>query len=335
MESSQPGVSFVVLSYNRRAELFRTLQALKGLNLAYSEIIVVDNASSDGSSEMVERHFPSVRLIEKKTNIGIAGWNDGFSEAQMPYVFVLDDDSRPLPGAVELCLERMDSDPRCAIVSCSIWDENGAETLTVRFDAGYEVSFVGCGAMLKKDVIDVLGGYDDNIFLYAHETEYALRVADAGYRIFHEPNAKVVHVESKDNRNIQNQVSRRAVYHANRSIFYVMISRFSIIDVAARLLRMMAGRWLFAVCHGVGFQAAQGIIDGILLGLRVKKCIKKPCRKVTRAYRNLKYEGGIFGPVGLAFSNPFYNRYGRTNSRWTIRKLVNHMKGTSYEDQMQ
>jgi GT2 family glycosyltransferase len=328
------GVSFVILSYNRKAELANTLRALQDLDLVNSEIIVVDNASSDGSGEMVLRLFPQVRLIQRTVNNGIAGWNDGFRSAQMPFVFVLDDDSHPLPGAVQLALERMASDSSCAIVSCTVCDDSGKDTLTARFSPGYEFSFVGCGAVLRKDVIDALGGYDNNIFLYAHEMEYALRVLNAGYRIYHEPRAKVVHVESISNRHVKNRVSRRAVYQANRSIFYLMISRFSFIDVVARLVRMTIGRLIFATCHGVGITAARGIIEGIILGLRSRKGTVKPSREVALSYRNIKHEGGLFGPVGLAFSSPLYNRYGRTRSKWTVRKLLNHMKGTSYDDQM-
>ncbi len=91
--NENPLVTVNILSFNRREELRNTLTKVFEQDYKNIEIIVVDNASSDGSSEMVKNEFPDVQLIQLEENIGIAGWNEGFKAAKGVYVLVLDDDS--------------------------------------------------------------------------------------------------------------------------------------------------------------------------------------------------------------------------------------------------
>src|SRR4051794_9922894 len=95
-----PTVTVVFLVYNRREELHESLQQMTKKSDYPAElvdVIVVDNASDDGSSAMVEAEFPEVRLIRREVNAGISGWNDGFRVASGEYVLALDDDCY-LPG---------------------------------------------------------------------------------------------------------------------------------------------------------------------------------------------------------------------------------------------
>lgn len=89
-------VSFVIVNYNRREELIFTLSKTKELikedNNDY-EIIVVDNASTDGSADAIKKHFPDVILIENPVNTGAPAWNLGFEKAKGDYFIILDDDS--------------------------------------------------------------------------------------------------------------------------------------------------------------------------------------------------------------------------------------------------
>ena len=82
MENDQPLVTVNILSYNRKDELRNTLQKVYEQDYENIEVIVVDNASSDGSPEMVDKEFPGAKLIKLEKNIGIAGWNEGFVGAR-------------------------------------------------------------------------------------------------------------------------------------------------------------------------------------------------------------------------------------------------------------
>ena len=95
-----PTVTIVFLVFNRREELRASLREMLERSEYPSErveVIVVDNASEDGSGEMVRREFPQVRLIERDENIGVSAWNDGFAQARGEFVLALDDDCY-LPG---------------------------------------------------------------------------------------------------------------------------------------------------------------------------------------------------------------------------------------------
>ena len=95
MNTDQPLVTVNILSYNRKDELRNTLTKVYEQDYKNIEVIVVDNASNDGSSEMVIKEFPNAQLIQLEKNIGIAGWNEGFKVAKGEYILVLDDDSYP------------------------------------------------------------------------------------------------------------------------------------------------------------------------------------------------------------------------------------------------
>ncbi len=102
-------VSFVIVNYNRKEELLITILKTKEIiekTPGEFEIIIVDNASSDGSAEAVKEQFPYVMLIEQKVNIGAPAWNIGFAVAQGQYFIILDDDSHLEYG-----------------LSCNIWME--------------------------------------------------------------------------------------------------------------------------------------------------------------------------------------------------------------------
>src|SRR2546430_4669110 len=97
---SWPSVSMVLLVYNRRDELRTTLRKMLSecdYDPELVDVIVVDNASDDGSAEMVEREFPQVTLIKRDVNSGVSGFNDGFAVARGEWVLALDDECY-LPG---------------------------------------------------------------------------------------------------------------------------------------------------------------------------------------------------------------------------------------------
>ena len=98
-----PEVSVIIPNWNRKDVLRRTLEHLAPLaGEAELETIVVDNASSDGAPEMVERDFRSVKLLRLDENIGAAARNVGLEHARGRYVVMLDNDSYPAAGAIAL-----------------------------------------------------------------------------------------------------------------------------------------------------------------------------------------------------------------------------------------
>src|SRR3954447_20527482 len=110
LESStaSPTVSIVFLVYNRREELRISLRAMLASSdypRSNVEVIVVDNASTDGSAAMVRDEFPEVRVIVRERNVGVSGWNDGLQIARGDWVLALDDDCSLPPDGLRRAVE--------------------------------------------------------------------------------------------------------------------------------------------------------------------------------------------------------------------------------------
>jgi GT2 family glycosyltransferase len=125
-------VSAIVLAYRRRDEVAHTLDRLAELPL--DEVIVVDNASGDGTAELVRSRGGAVRLIDAGANIGSAGRNLGADAARGEFLVMLDDDSYPLPGAIETAVGVLSRAPRVALVGGSVRDVDTVGRIV--FDAG-------------------------------------------------------------------------------------------------------------------------------------------------------------------------------------------------------
>jgi GT2 family glycosyltransferase len=191
-----PSVSIVFLVYNRceelRESLSRTLSSDYDTELL--EVIVVDNASTDGSAAMVAKEFPQVKLIQREVNCGVSGWNDGFSAARGHYVLALDDDCYlPASGLTRAvtAAEGFEAD----LVSFAITSPDDPD---YRFNEGYRtglLSFWGCAVLVRRRVLERLHGYDPEIFVWANELEFMLRFFDAGFRHLHMPEVVAVHMK--------------------------------------------------------------------------------------------------------------------------------------------
>ncbi len=190
-----PGVTIVLLSHNRRDELQETLtRMLFESDYERVEAIVVDNASTDGSPDVVLRKFPGVRVIALATNEGVPALNRGFAAATGDYVLVLDDDcylpadglSRAVAAAV-----RHDAD----LVSFKVASTFDPEFV---FSDNYRtglLSFWGCAWLARRTVLDDLGGYDSRIPIWGNELELMLRFFDRGYRHLHLPEVVAQHMK--------------------------------------------------------------------------------------------------------------------------------------------
>src|SRR5436853_7177416 len=110
-QPSSPRVSVIVLSWNRREDLRRCLDALAIQTYAPREIVVVDNGSSDGSAELLKAHYPAVRLIRSETNLGFAAGNNlAIRATSAPYVATLNNDALAEPGWLAALLAVGESD---------------------------------------------------------------------------------------------------------------------------------------------------------------------------------------------------------------------------------
>lgn len=198
-------VSIVILAYNRCSEVLITLNKLQVTKAQFPyplEIIVVDNASSDGTSGAIKRNYPDVVLVTKTKNNGIAGWNDGFKIARNKYLLVLDDDSHIESGLLG-SVNYLEANPKVGILALNVTTGPFLTGAMGWKDKQNVAGFFGCGAVIRKHVYDKIGGFAEWLHVYTHEYEYGIRCLDAGYQIQYFKNSNVIHRASASNRSFK------------------------------------------------------------------------------------------------------------------------------------
>jgi GT2 family glycosyltransferase len=215
-------VSFVVVNYNRKREILLTItktELLPGFNRRDHEIIVVDNASIDGSAAAISELHPDVILVANEKNIGVPAWNIGFEVSSGDYFVILDDDSH-----IELGLDKaityLDKHENVGILALNI--QGGAFQTSDWKHLHHYSGFIGCGAIIRRSLYDLIGGYADWIFLYTNEYEYGMRCMQAGYDIIYYGNCLVSHRTSNINRS-----SKRLVTYSVRNEMAIVYKYFS------------------------------------------------------------------------------------------------------------
>ena len=168
----------------------------KSLPKHRAPVILLDNASADGTPESVRRHFPLVRVVELGSNRGSVARNVGVTLAATPYVAFADDDSWWEPGALERSADLFDRHPRLAVIAGKILigDHNLPDPvcqLMADSPLGTDddlpgpsiLGFLACGAVVRRTAFLQAGGFDEVIFFYGEEERLALDLASAGWAL--------------------------------------------------------------------------------------------------------------------------------------------------------
>jgi GT2 family glycosyltransferase len=280
---TEPAVSAVVVSHNTRDDLLRCLASLRDHAQLPIEVIVVDNASSDGSVEAVRRDFPAVRVIASPENLGFSRANNlGIREARAAYVLVINSDAEVRPGAVAALAAGLDSRNDVAVVGPRTLSSD--ETIQISFgpalsplaewrqrrlvsgvrrrdasalrEAGalagreHEPDWVSASCFLaRRKALDAIGGFDEAFFLYEEDVDLCVRLRAAGWRIVFTPSAEVVHHLG---RSMEHAPSRARIEYHRSHLRYYRKHNGLLANVILRLLLMAqgAGAWLSALGPG-------------------------------------------------------------------------------------
>jgi GT2 family glycosyltransferase len=214
--------SFVIVNYNRKDELLvtvsKTIEVI-GQDFKNYEIIVVDNASNDGSAAAVKSRYADVIVLENQSNIGAPAWNIGFAIAKGDYFIILDDDSQ-LDKGLDLALNYLNAHQDIGILALNI--TGGAFETGHWKDLSQYSGFIGCGAIIRKELYNKIGGYADWIFLYTNEYEYGIRCMEAGYKIIYFSGCHVTHRTSSINR-----TSKRLITYSVRNEMAIVYKYFN------------------------------------------------------------------------------------------------------------
>jgi len=214
-------VSVIIVNYNTKELLQNCIQSVieKTRDVHY-EIIVVDNASIDGSTEMVKSLFPTVKLIIEKNNLGFGRANNIAAQiAEGNYLFLLNSDTLLINNAIKILVDFLDHNADAGICGGQLFNQNISLATSFQklpslieewkvcyapfllqkkqpvYSSPAKVGFIsGADLMIRKTLFDQLHGFDPHFFLYFEETELTYRVKRQNYTVWFVPDAQIIHL---------------------------------------------------------------------------------------------------------------------------------------------
>ncbi len=204
--TAQPLVSILIVTWNRRPDLARAIESALNQTWSSIEVVVMDNASTDGTATLVRERFPQVKLVQAPRNLGCpSGRNFGFRQCLGDFIYCLDDDGWLKPDAIEIAVRRAQSEPRIAVVMSRIHETSGDGSVRrlpeEREQPVYQASFCGGCSLIRREAIDQVGAFPEDFFRQAEEEDLAIRLLDAGWFCFLEPQSIMFHAPSPVGRN--------------------------------------------------------------------------------------------------------------------------------------
>ncbi len=223
---TSPLVYVVVLTWNGKNDTLECLRSLQSVTYPNFRILVVDNASSDGTTEAVRQSFQNVEVIRNETNLRFAGGNNvGIRHAmskQADYVLLLNNDTVVEMGFLSELIATAERDPDIGMVGAKIyyhddptpqgtsriwfaggkieWWEGWISHVGLRqldrgqFESVEETDYItGCCLLVKRQVIEKIGFLDESYFMYGEDADWCIRAMRAGYKLTVQPKAKLWH----------------------------------------------------------------------------------------------------------------------------------------------
>ena len=326
-------LSIVFLNYNTRdltrQALNSVLAAAEGLAV---EIFVVDNASVDGSADMVAAEFPQVKLICNEANVGFAAGNNvALRQVTGEYVLLINTDTIVRRDALRTMVEFLDAHPEAGACGCKILDPDGTLQLDSRrgfptplaafckmsglsrffpkhpLIAHYHMTYLdpeqtaevevlsGSCMMVRKAAMDQVGLLDEDYFMYGEDIDWCYRFHQAGWKIYYVPTTSIIHFRGESGRG----VPLRILYRKSRAMS-IFVNKHM-----ARRYRFFP-LWLLQVgiaLHGTfrlfaraGRALAMPLIDAglVLCGLKLGLAVRYHQELVPFIYR-IEQVGTLFG----------------------------------------
>ena len=205
-----PRVSVIIVNYNGKALLEKCLESLSKVNYENFEIIVVDNNSTDGSIELVTKNYPSIILLKLNSNKGFAEPNNiGAKIANGKYLLFLNNDTIVTPNFISEMVQVIENDKKIAICQSLLLkpdesvDSSGdfidqlgvVYNSTKKTDEIREISSArGASMLIRKDVFDILEGFDEKFYVSFEDVDLGWRTWMIGYKVILTPKSVVYHV---------------------------------------------------------------------------------------------------------------------------------------------
>ncbi len=274
-------LTIIVVSYNTRDLLRRCLQSLATCPCAcQAEIVVVDNASSDGSAEMVREEFPQARLMPQDRNLGYAAANNlALAGLRARYALILNSDIEVRPGALDALVGFMDATPHAGMAGAKLVLPDGTVQSTwphgftlgefirqqlyldrlparangqlLAMSEPVEVPHLhGACLLVRREALQQVGLLDEGYFMYCEDSDWCLRFRQAGWKLFYVPAAEMLHHHGASSRQARAE----------------MIAAYNL--AAARYFRRHGSSWQGLLARAAGLTGSSlRLLGAVLLTL--------------------------------------------------------------------
>lgn len=262
-------VSIIIVTYNCRDETLNCIKSIyKEVKKINFEVIIVDNNSKDDTVELLKKTFTNLKIIENKKNIGFAAAvNQGIFKSKGKYILVLNPDTEVVGDCVKIMFDFLKNDRKVGITGGKLlWPDRRTQILFMQFptlkaqliEALYlhilfpknriisshyltnrnynterEVDVVsGACMMVRKEVMEKIGYFDEDLFIYAEDVDFCYRTRENGWKIFYLPYAQVMHHRAQSTKLheeimlAQAYKSRKLFLRKHYGKFYSDISNF-------------------------------------------------------------------------------------------------------------
>jgi len=194
-----PQTTAVLTSFNKCDDVRANLLGLRAQTRPFAAIVVVDNASSDGTLEMIREEFPEVELVAMPNSSygACETFNIGFACARTPLTAILDDDVVLPPEWLEKTTQRLLQEPETtAILSTKVVEPGMPESYKAAPEINkerYMSTFRGGASLARSSALAEAGGYDVRLFIYGNERDLTCRLLNLGYRVLQYPGVETFH----------------------------------------------------------------------------------------------------------------------------------------------
>lgn len=280
-QSVEIAVSVIIVDWNTKDILQNCLDSIyQTIDNLSCEIIVVDNASSDGSTEMLQERYPQVIKFYNKVNRGFgAANNQAFAIMKGKYALLLNTDAILTPGAINKLYSFANTHPQAAIVCGQLLNADGSKQNSVaafpslpsllintslleyifpqwypskRYEHTFPIevdSAIGACMMIRKKALDEAGFFDERYFFFFEETDLAYAFHSKGWSVYHVPDAFIYHLQGQS---IGHNVGSRIEFYRSRYQFLrKWHSRKYFYSAAAIIFFRLSVNWLFSCAANI------------------------------------------------------------------------------------
>jgi GT2 family glycosyltransferase len=264
-------LSIIIINYNVKEFLQNLLNSLqKAVSNINHEIIIVDNASDDGSVEFIHEKFPQIDLIANQTNVGFSKANNiALKKAKGKFILLINPDAIVSEDTLSKMIDFFKEHPDAGLVGCKILNPDGSLQLACRRSfpgpwtsfckvtglstlfpknrlfAKYNLTYLdensthevdaisGSFMMMKREVYEKVGGFDEQFFMYGEDLDFCYRIKKNGYKVYYYPGTQIIHYKGESTKR-SGLDETKYFYNAMHLFVKKHFSTFFIVEIILR-----------------------------------------------------------------------------------------------------